>query len=213
MTTMTIHVEDDFAEALRAHARAVGTSVNRAGKELLSPLEDRGVRKRQSLPEVLRHPPEGRGGPSAGLRRAAANDRRGDVEMTDTLLLDSNALIALFDGDRDVARIMASAPRIAVPAVVCGEIDAGTQGDTARAREEREAFSELLAMPNVSVLPVTRTTGSFYARVFAYSHSVGRPIPTNDVWIAAAVLETAGILCTDARHLLSLPLVRTIRYR
>ena len=30
MTTMTIHVEDDFAEALRAHARAVGTSVNRA---------------------------------------------------------------------------------------------------------------------------------------------------------------------------------------
>ena len=68
-------------------------------------------------------------------------------------------------------------------------------------------------MPNVSVLPVTRTTGSFYARVFAYSHSVGRPIPTNDVWIAAAVLETAGILCTDDRHLLSLPLVRTIRYR
>ena len=38
MTTMTIHVEDDFAEALRAHARAVGTSVNRAVKELLSPL-------------------------------------------------------------------------------------------------------------------------------------------------------------------------------
>ncbi len=133
--------------------------------------------------------------------------------MTDTLLLDSNALIALFDGDRGVARIMASAPRIAVPAVVCGEIDAGTQGETARAREEREAFSELLAMPNVSVLPVTRTTGSFYARVFAYSHSAGRPIPTNDVWIAAAVLETAGILCTDDRHLLSLPLVRTIRYR
>ena len=35
--------------------------------------------------------------------------------MTDTLLLDSNALIALFDGDRGVARIMASAPRIARP--------------------------------------------------------------------------------------------------
>ncbi len=38
MTTITIHVEDDFAEALRAHARRVGTSVNRAVKELLSPL-------------------------------------------------------------------------------------------------------------------------------------------------------------------------------
>ena len=38
MTTMTIHVEDDFAEALRAHARRIGTSVNRAVKEMLSPL-------------------------------------------------------------------------------------------------------------------------------------------------------------------------------
>ena len=133
--------------------------------------------------------------------------------MTETLLLDSNALVELFDGNKDVARIMASAARIAVPAVVCGEIDAGTQGETARAREEREAFAELLAMPNVSVLPVTRTTGAFYARVFAYSHSIGRPIPTNDVWIAAATLETAGILCTDDKHLLSLPLVRTVRFR
>ena len=38
MTTVTIHVEDDFAEALRARARAVGTSVNRAVKEMLLPL-------------------------------------------------------------------------------------------------------------------------------------------------------------------------------
>ena len=38
MTTMTIHVEDDFAEALRAHARRIGTSVNRAVKEMLLPM-------------------------------------------------------------------------------------------------------------------------------------------------------------------------------
>ena len=38
MTTMTIHVDDVFAEALRAHARNMGTSVNKAVKEMLSPM-------------------------------------------------------------------------------------------------------------------------------------------------------------------------------
>ena len=38
MTTMTIHVEDTFAEALRAYARSVGTSVNKVVKELLAPI-------------------------------------------------------------------------------------------------------------------------------------------------------------------------------
>ena len=38
MTTITIHVEDAFAEALRAHARNVGTSMNKAIKDLLGPM-------------------------------------------------------------------------------------------------------------------------------------------------------------------------------
>ena len=132
--------------------------------------------------------------------------------MSDALLLDSNAIIALFDGDKTVARTMASAARIVIPAVVCGEIDVGTQGNTARERREREAFAELLKNPRLSVLNVTRTTGAFYAKVYGYVHAIGKPIPTNDIWIAAAVLETAGILCTDDDHLLSLPLIRTMRY-
>lgn len=38
MTTMTIHVEDEFAETLREHARSLGVSVNRAVKDMLAPL-------------------------------------------------------------------------------------------------------------------------------------------------------------------------------
>ena len=38
MTTMTIHVDDIFAEALRARAKDMGTSVNKAVREMLSPL-------------------------------------------------------------------------------------------------------------------------------------------------------------------------------
>ena len=131
--------------------------------------------------------------------------------MSDILLLDSNAIISLFNGNKSVAKTMASAARIVVPAVVCGEIDAGTQGNTARERKEREAFAELLEVPNISVLNVSRITGEFYAKVYGYVRAIGKPIPANDIWIAAGVLETAGILCTGDDHLLSLPLIRTIR--
>ena len=38
MPTMTIHVDDIFAEALRSRARDMGISVNKAVKEMLSPM-------------------------------------------------------------------------------------------------------------------------------------------------------------------------------
>ena len=38
MTTMTIHADEVFAEALRAHARISGKSINQTVKDLLAPI-------------------------------------------------------------------------------------------------------------------------------------------------------------------------------
>ena len=38
MTTMTIHAEDAFAEALRLRARETGTSINQFVKDTLAPI-------------------------------------------------------------------------------------------------------------------------------------------------------------------------------
>ena len=132
--------------------------------------------------------------------------------MNDTVILDSNAIIALLDGNKAVARMLENVQQVLVPAIVCGEIDAGAQGDTKREKATREAFAAFLAMEQVAVLPVMRKTGEFYARVFSFLKSAGTPIPTNDIWIAAAVLETGGLLITTDRHLLALPLIRTKAY-
>ena len=129
--------------------------------------------------------------------------------MTELLILDSNAIIALFDGNTAAARLLGDATRILVPATVCGEIDAGTQGNTKRETATREAFASFLSMDQVSVQPITRRTGAFYARIYSFLKEVGKPIPTNDIWIAATVLETGGLLLTADKHLLSLPLIRT----
>ena len=132
--------------------------------------------------------------------------------MNDTVILDSNAIIALLDGNKAVARMLENVQQVLVPAIVCGEIDAGAQGDTKREKATREAFAAFLEMEQVAVLPVMRKTGEFYARVFSFLKSAGTPIPTNDIWLAAAVLETGGLLITTDRHLLALPLIRTKAY-
>ena len=132
--------------------------------------------------------------------------------MNDTVILDSNAIIALLDGNKAVARMLENVQQVLVPAIVCGEIDAGAQGDTKREKATREAFAAFLEMEQVAVLSVMRKTGEFYARVFSFLKSAGTPIPTNDIWIAAAVLETGGQLITTDRHLLALPLIRTKAY-
>ena len=132
--------------------------------------------------------------------------------MNDTVILDSNAIIALLDGNKAVARMLENVQQVLVPAIVCGEIDAGAQGDTKRERATREAFASFLEMEQVAVLPVMRKTGEFYARIDSFLKSAGTPIPTNDIWIAAGVLETGGLLITTDRHLLALPLIMAKAY-
>lgn len=132
--------------------------------------------------------------------------------MNDTVILDSNAIIALLDGNKAVARMLENVQQVLVPAIVCGEIDAGAQGDTKRERATREAFASFLEMEQVAVLPVIRKTGEFYARIYSFLKSAGTPIPTNDIWIAAGVLETGGLLITTDRHLLALPLIMAKAY-
>ena len=129
--------------------------------------------------------------------------------MSDAMILDANAIIALLDGNKAIAQMLETAKQVFVPAIVCGEIDVGTQGCTKRELAARTAFASLLEVEQVAVLPIMRTTAEYYARVFSFLKSIGTPIPTNDLWIAASVLETGGVLITADKHLLSIPLIRT----
>ena len=132
--------------------------------------------------------------------------------MSGGLILDSNAIIDLFDGNETVDAAMRKASRVLVPAVAYGEIQAGCQGTARREVRMRELVSRLLEKPAVSILPVTKETGDFYGRIYAHLRSIGAQIPANDIWIAAAALETGASICTRDTHLLGLPLIRTVPF-
>ena len=61
-------------------------------------------------------------------------------------------------------------------------------------------LSTFLARDNVYLVPVTPRTADHYARIMASLRAKGRPIPTNDVWIAAHAMETAADLVSADSH-------------
>ena len=132
--------------------------------------------------------------------------------MNDTIVPDTNAIITLFKGNRLVANMLDVDKTVVVPAIVCGEFEAGVQGKTRRARAAMAAFNGLLGLDHVSVLPVTRRTGRIYAQLFAGLKQAGRPIPTNDIWIAASALECGGVLLTNDHHFQDIPNLQTVAF-
>ncbi len=127
------------------------------------------------------------------------------------LLLDANALISLFDGsDPELERALCGAEELIVPVVAYAEVVAGTEMDTKRARTTLDALLKLMSMPNTRLLPVTEATVRYYSKTYNQLKKNGTPIPTNDIWIAAATLEAGGVLFTHDRHFLNIPMFDTI---
>ena len=115
------------------------------------------------------------------------------------ILLDSNAYSNLKRGHHGVARIVRGSERILMPHVVIGELLYGFRNGSRPERNTRELHA-FLDNPYVSIAPTTLTTTDRYARIAAALRARGRPIPTNDIWIAAHTMETGADLVSFDRH-------------
>ena len=118
--------------------------------------------------------------------------------------LDTNRLTDLFQGDMGLAEQLGYCDEVWVPLVVLGEIKAGFFGGTQQTRNEA-LLQALLAKSTVGILMPTRATADHYARVFVQLKRAGTPIPDNDLWIAAMVLEHNLTLITRDRHFDRIP--------
>ena len=115
------------------------------------------------------------------------------------ILLDTNAYVAFKRGDAGAAEVVRLADRIGMSAVVLGELLAGFVGGTHEERNRRE-LAEFLASPRVEILPVGSDTAEHYARSFQSLRRKGKPVPTNDLWIAATALERGYAVYTRDEH-------------
>ena len=115
-----------------------------------------------------------------------------------SMVLDTNAYVAFKRGEDGVVAVIQRCPDLLVCATVLGELLAGFAAGTREAKNRQE-LSLFMQSPRVRGVACGSITADNYALIYAALRRKGKPIPTNDLWIAASALEHgAGLLTLDA---------------
>ena len=106
--------------------------------------------------------------------------------MSGSFVLDTNIIIAFFKQDAAVLEHLKAADELFVPAVVLGELSYGAR-KSGKIQVNLERIRDFEAV--VSVLPVNAATADNYGIIKEALRAKGRPLPENDIWIAAVAVQ------------------------
>ncbi|MGV3719307.1 MAG: type II toxin-antitoxin system VapC family toxin [Actinomycetota bacterium] len=117
--------------------------------------------------------------------------------MSGRAAIDSNAYVALCTGDVQVASMIGSLQSVCLPVVVLGELlyGAGASSRTAENLRKVREFAQKCAL-----LDINADVAERYATLKLELRAAGKPIPDNDLWIAALCLEAGIPLITRDCH-------------
>jgi tRNA(fMet)-specific endonuclease VapC len=117
--------------------------------------------------------------------------------MSGSRLLDTNIVVAFLTGDSEVKERLDAVPEILIPMIVLGELYYGAV-NSGRPRQnvaELETFAGACVM-----LGLDAETAWIYGSMKAELRRSGKPIPENDLWIAACARRHDVVLVTRDRH-------------
>lgn len=117
--------------------------------------------------------------------------------MPGEYLLDTSIVIPFFRGEPAVRRRLEEADQVFLSAVVLGELHFGAEGSRRPAEEveQIEKFTTLCRQ-----LVCDGETAQNYGRIKQSLLRRGRPIPENDLWIAATAMQHSPVLATQDDH-------------
>lgn len=120
------------------------------------------------------------------------------------IALDSNAYSDSARGNPKLVQLLQSVDEIFLPIIVVAELRAGFMYGTQSTANESKLI-QFLDSERVSILHINEQTTHHYARLFAFLRAQGTPVPTNDLWIAALVLQHDLPLATQDAHFKKIP--------
>lgn len=125
------------------------------------------------------------------------------------LCVDTSAYSRFQLGDRQATELIDAAEWVGMPAIALGELWSGFR--LGARREQNEAvLREFLANPVVEVLDVDEEVGRHYADIVADLRKAGRPLPTNDIWIAATAARAGATVLSADEHFTAIARVGSI---
>ena len=125
------------------------------------------------------------------------------------LALDTNRYTDLCRGIADTVRLVSTAEAVFLPFVVVAELRAGFSFGK-RSAENEKVLRRFMLKEDVGVLYADDQTTHHYAAAYRQLRVQGTPIPTNDLWIAALVLQHNLTLHDRDRHFEHLPQIARV---
>lgn len=125
------------------------------------------------------------------------------------MILDTNGVSAMADGEPALEPVLMWATELAIPVIVLGEYRYGIAHSRHRARYERWLIE---AVANCRILRIDEATAAEYARIRGELKRSGRPIPSNDVWIAALARQHAMPVLSRDEHFDRVPQVKRVAW-
>lgn len=120
------------------------------------------------------------------------------------LALDTNRYTDLCRGDARVLETVEACDEVWLPFIVLAELRAGFAVGSQGPQNEA-VLRRFLLKPGVDILYADEQTTHHYASLYRQLRKQGTPIPTNDMWIAALVLQHSLILYDRDAHFDTLP--------
>jgi tRNA(fMet)-specific endonuclease VapC len=113
------------------------------------------------------------------------------------MIVDTNALSAIAEDHPDVVSLIARSDQLAIPVIVLGEYRQGIMQS-----RHRIAYENWLAefVRDCIIFDITESTASRYAEIAIELKLAGKPVPTNDLWIAALCRQHSEALLSRDRH-------------
>jgi tRNA(fMet)-specific endonuclease VapC len=118
--------------------------------------------------------------------------------------LDTNRYVDFAKGDPQTQAVLQRAAEIFLPLIVIAELRAGFQSGSRSADNERN-LTQFINSRRVTILYPDDDTTHHYARLYSQLRRQGTPIPTNDIWIAALVIQHELFLFARDRHFDHIP--------
>lgn len=117
--------------------------------------------------------------------------------MSGRYLLDTNIIIALFANEESIMDDLAQADEVFIPSIALGELYYGAK-KSGRSQANLERIEDLVA--DSTVIECDSDSARQYGNVKSRLRLKGRPLPENDVWIAALALQYGLTLVTRDAH-------------
>ena len=117
--------------------------------------------------------------------------------MSGSVLLDTNILIGILAKDEAILSRLVETDEVFLPSIALGELYFGAF-KSAHPDDNAERIDRLAA--STAILYCDGTTALHYGRIKTSLRAKGRPIPENDIWIAAIAQQNGLTVVSRDLH-------------